>query len=501
MPNRWITACVVLGCALFLYLETFVLPNTPRAATGDQSIYLFDAARMLDGQVIYRDLDHFTLPGTSALYLVLFKIFGVKAWIPQAMLVLVGTLTAWLSMEISAKLVQGISAYLPGLLFLTMPFSSYLDATHHWYSTAAATGALTVLMERRTSLRLACAGVLWGVATCFTQSLVLGPIGLAVYLMWEGKRCQEPRIVVLWKEGALWSGYAATVLGFNAYFVWRAGFQAFVYNTVVFATKYYSQDDFNTWRAYMNWRPAIHGWTNWPEWPAWGLVHLLLPLAYILLFVRYGREAQRQREVAWERLMLVNTAGLSMLLSVASAPAFNRLFAVSLPALILLVWFLDSPGKAERVLWHALWATVIVLAVIKPLVTQTQWKGSLNLPTGQTVFFSAPSYDKTKWLRERTRPSDYFFGDQFEGFALRLRNPARIDFVRPTDYTRPEQVADLVGGLEEHQVRFVSWYAGLDNESRGSAGDHLAALREELRERYRVAARFANDDTIWERRF
>src|ERR1700690_810185 len=90
--RRWITPLAVLGCALFLYLEAFILPCTPRAAGGDQSIYLHDAARMFDGQVIYRDFDHFTLPGTSALYLTLFKLFGVRAWIPQAMLVLVGSL-------------------------------------------------------------------------------------------------------------------------------------------------------------------------------------------------------------------------------------------------------------------------------------------------------------------------------------------------------------------------------------------------------------------------
>lgn len=257
--RRWITPLAVLGCALFLYLEAFILPSTPRAAAGDQSIYLHDAARMFDGQIIYRDFDHFTLPGTSALYLALFKLFGVRAWIPQAMLVLIGSLIAWLSFGICRKLMSGPAAFLPGILFLTLPFTGYFDATHHWYSTLAATAALAVLMEERSPGRVAAAGVLWGVGTCFAQSLVLGPVGLALFLAWEARRAQaSPRKNGLLKTvGVLFGTYVATVVTFNAYFVARAGFGKFFYNTFTFVAKYYPQDSFNTWGAYLSSKPPI----------------------------------------------------------------------------------------------------------------------------------------------------------------------------------------------------------------------------------------------------
>jgi hypothetical protein len=71
--------------------------------------------------------------------------------------------------------------------------------------------------------------------------------------------------------------------------------------------------------------------------------------------------------------------------------------------------------------------------------------------------------------------------------------------VRPTDYTRPEEVRDLVHGLEEHRVRFVTWYPGLDDGLEGFGSNNLASLRGELREHYRVAATFVNNDRIWER--
>jgi hypothetical protein len=86
------------------------------------------------------------------------------------------------------------------------------------------------------------------------------------------------------------------------------------------------------------------------------------------------------------------------------------------------------------------------------------------------------------------------------GFALKLRNPGRIAFITSSDYTRPEEVSDLLQGLERHQVRFVSWYGDLDNVPTAPRGDHLGPLRRYLREHYRVAETFSNGDEIWERK-
>jgi hypothetical protein len=98
---------VLLASAVFLYLQAFILPNVPRIANGDQGIHLSLAARMFEGQLIYRDFDHFPLPGTDVLYLSLFKLFGVRAWIAPAMLILIGVVVTWLSIEISTKLMSG----------------------------------------------------------------------------------------------------------------------------------------------------------------------------------------------------------------------------------------------------------------------------------------------------------------------------------------------------------------------------------------------------------
>src|SRR5580700_8022178 len=101
--RRVTLAMVVLSC-VFIYLQVFVPPFTPRLASGDQAIYLHHATRMLDGELIYRDYDHFTTPGTDVVYAALFKLFGVRAWIPQAMLILIGLVSVWLSIRIARAL-------------------------------------------------------------------------------------------------------------------------------------------------------------------------------------------------------------------------------------------------------------------------------------------------------------------------------------------------------------------------------------------------------------
>lgn len=489
---------VLLGSAIFLYLQVFILPATPRIATGDQSIYLHSAARMYDGEMIYRDYDQLTLPATDVLYLALFKVFGVRAWIPQLMLVAAGLLTVWLAIVIATKVVDGSTVFLPGLLFLTLPYASYLDATHHLYNVLAAISALAVLIEERTPVRLAWAGLLWGIGTCFAQSLVLGPVALSVFLVWEYRRGKKTFPDLLKAECYLLASYAATVAAFTSYFVYRVGFRRLWYYTVTFVAKYFSTYEPGGWKTYMTGWPSAHNPANWPDLAAWPLVHFLIPLVYILFFVRYWRERRSRPEIPWERLMLINITGLTLFLTIASAPSWNRMYTISLPAMIVLVWFLHFPFKLERLLMRALWALVLVLLIVRPIVTQTRWRALLDLPTGRTAFLNPGIYEETRWVQECTHPGDYFFGDQLLAFALRLRNPSRLAYVTPYAFTRPEEVLNVVQGLEDHKVRFVSAYPGL-GATADPAGNNLSPLREDLAQNYRVAVQFSDGHIIWER--
>jgi hypothetical protein len=485
---------VLLTCGVFLYLEAFILPNTPRAPFGDQSIYLQHGSRMLAGERIYRDYDHFTLPGTDVLYWGLFRLFGVRAWIPQAMLVLIGVTLSWLSISISKWLMVGAKVFLPALLFVTLALSSYLDATHHWYSAVFTTAALAVLIEHRNTKRISVAGALWGVATCFTQSAALGILGLAYFLYWESEREEQARL--LRSEAALIGSFLAVVVVFNAYFIRLVGLKKFLWYTAVFLVKYYPADSFNTWRIYLHDWPSRHEWTNLPDLAGIAFLHVLIPVVYVLAFLRYRFQDQVDSRREGHRLMLVTVTGLTLFLTIASSPAYNRMCTISIPAFIVLGWLAGFPGKLESLVSRGLMIAALLMMLLKPTITQTRWEASLTLPAGRVAFSSPAEFQKLSWLSERTRPSDYFFGDQLACFLLHLRNPARVPFLRPTDCTRPEEVDDLVQALEAHRVRFVSLYPGLDI---AGPGNHLAPLLVYLHDHYHVVQTFINGDRIWER--
>src|SRR5262245_3034191 len=89
LPARYTSLVLALAAGL-LYLDSFILPHTPIYRGDSSPIFLFEAVRMLKGDHIYRSFFELTLPGTQAVYLGLFEVFGVRAWVPNLMFVLVG---------------------------------------------------------------------------------------------------------------------------------------------------------------------------------------------------------------------------------------------------------------------------------------------------------------------------------------------------------------------------------------------------------------------------
>jgi len=277
-PLAWF----LLGAFWFVYLQVFILPFVPISFWADQSTYLLNARRMLDGQVIYRDFFQFTPPGTESVYFGLFRLFGPRSWIPDGMLLLLGVSLVGLITMISEKLINGASCFLPGLLFLVIPFQSLLDGTHHWYSTVAVMAALAVVIENRSVFRLAAAGTLCGLATCFTQSRgLVAVLGLAVVLLWE-RRCLQR----LFRR----KGWPATIPGLHHRF----------------RCEVLSREWFNTWRVYMADAPSLHSISALLQLPGFLFIHALLPLVYVLFFARYWRAGRAEPQEPWDKLMLVN---------------------------------------------------------------------------------------------------------------------------------------------------------------------------------------------------
>lgn len=499
-PMPW----YLVGCACFLYLHLFRPPSTPVFTIGDQDVYLVGGMRMFSGQAIYRDFFDFLPPGTHLLYFLLFRIFGVSAWIPNLALIVLGVGLVWLATLISRRLAHGILAYLPGLVFLTFSFRSQLDATHHWYSAVAVLAALVAALDSRTPARVAAAGALCGVAAFFTQTRgTLALVGFAMFLLWETRKKGLGSRAVFKNEALLVSGFLIALGVLMAYFIRQAGLARVLDSTVIFLLRYSTAYGWNTWAAYLKERPTLHPWYRLGPFGVWLFMNLCQPVVYALCLWRYLRERRRSTAAAqtdWNRWMLVYLVGLSTLAGALRAPSALRLAADSLPVLILLVWLVGTPGRLEGIARRTLWLAAGALFIATPLARQLVYSPVyLDLPTGRTAFFDPDRAAHFEWFLERVHPGEYFFGSTSFNFYLLLPDPAQVPFVTTTDFTRPEQVQDLVESLERRRVPWVLGWNELEFDGPGSGpGDHLGPLRACLRERYHVVKIFV-DGKVWQR--
>lgn len=497
--------CYLIAAVAFVYFLLFTHFFIPIFLPGDVTLCLLDATRMLRGQVIYREFFQITFPGSELVYFAFSRLFGPREWIPNTLLLLLGLGLTWISIAISRKVMRGWLPFLTGLLFLTCSLYNARDATHHWFSVLAVMATVPVVIERRSPRRLAVAGMLCGLASFFTQSRgVFALLGFVTFLVWEYRRQGQHFSHLLRSEAFLIGTFFVTVVFTNAYFIWKAGLTRFLYCTVVFVMRYYpAHSPADNLNVYLLSPPQLLTWRGLPWVLVYLFVHVLVPFVYLLFFMRYRQESSRHPEYPWDRLMLLNLTGLFLFFGVASAPSFFRLCTVSLPALILFVWFLSCPGVLEKVLRTSLWAFALMLAVAEPLRVQKHLTPCLDTPSGRVAFSAPDLYERYRWIRNHTQPSEFFYQADWADtyFVLGLRNPTPMSFITRSDYTRPEQVQDVMRALDEQPPRLVLWSVGLDYPwFDSSEADHLSPLRAYLRSHYRVLGVLPNGDQVWERK-
>src|SRR5580704_7542750 len=100
---RWIVAISVSLTIATCYLRDFVLPNVPIISWGDQTLFATDGARIIAGQMTYRDYFQLVTPGTDLTYAFLFRCFGLRLWIPDMMMVVLAATGVFLMMLAARK--------------------------------------------------------------------------------------------------------------------------------------------------------------------------------------------------------------------------------------------------------------------------------------------------------------------------------------------------------------------------------------------------------------
>ena len=458
-----------------------------------------DGARIAAGQLPYRDFFAFIPAGSLVTYAALIKIFGSRMWIPGLVTSALATIVAVLVTVASSRIMRGSVVLLPALLLTGLVLLASTDTGHHWFSTVFVLLAMIVLLGELTFPRIATAGAMCGLAACYTQTKgAAAVVGFVAYLIWRARR-DHASVGKYWTQCLLLCAAAfAVFVAVNSYFFSSAGLTRWMDCLVVYPLRYFSVPPINNWRIL---RYDLQYHRSIASWISYLFLYCTVPLVYVVFFfVRYRRRREIERTECDEPLMLVAITGLAMFAAIASSPSGIRLGTVSPPALILLAWLLNAPGRVFVALRTGLGVLALTLTIAAGVVAQTRAVEILDLPGGRTAIGDPAMREEYAWVKEHTRPGEYFWTMLPLYYPFQLRNPAPVDQLDTSDYTRPEHVTELVEGLEQHEVRLLI----MPSRERypltvNRPGNHLQPLAAYLETHYRVTKRFPNGDEVWER--
>ncbi len=448
---------------------------------------------MLHGEVLYRDLFQFNLPGTESLYYVLFRCFGVKLWPANLILCIALLTTAVLVYSLSRLVLRGPIALLPSAAYLVICVRSNLDGSHHWYSTLLVLLSVNLVARARDIRWNILAGISLGLASVFTSTrgISIGA-GIALFFIWK---LRNPRRAV-GVCAALLVPIAVVLAVVLAWGAMAAGPRTLYESIVAFPAHFYSAGYSNGPMTFFD------QWTAMPPvqlhsilyLAPWLAINVTVPLTFLVFALNYFRSKAENRSNSRrnETLVLLAFAGTFAFLAVASAPSMPRLNCSAAFAYILLAVMLQDGGHRKLMRGVLIGVSCVGLveltsAVIRPVYV-------LHIPRGSIACVNREEYKIASWVASNAHPGDRLFGASNLNLILGMKNPSRLPWVEPDDYTRPEQIADLVKALQYKPTRFVIWFDYLDQIH--GTGDHLQPLRAYLRDHYTLAQRYDDGTQI-----
>jgi hypothetical protein len=125
-----VSSIIVAGVVVYLNM----LPRNLSPA--DESVHLYEAKRLLHGEVMYRDVFNYITPGWMYLMALLFGVFGTTVDTARIAAAVIHGLAA-VAMFLTCRVigVRRAVAWAPALLYLVLCQSAWPIASQHWLST------------------------------------------------------------------------------------------------------------------------------------------------------------------------------------------------------------------------------------------------------------------------------------------------------------------------------------------------------------------------------
>ena len=228
---------------------------------------------------------------------------------------------------------------------------------------------------------------------------------------------------------------------------------------------------------------------------------------YVLLPVTYGISlwlcwrSRKNAAFPWNEVTLLSLIGLCLFLDVAVRINWLRLFAVSMPGIVLAVWAIGGLPLRRRALFITASVALACIALRQIEVKRALSYARGELPGGR--FATTPqAYEKLRWLAAHTQRGEWFLQAGWPGvyLPLQVRNPLYMPTLTRWDGVLDEDIQPAIEQMKARRVRYVLWTSALDEGCAFHAcTDQLSGFRAYLKSSYRPAHTFDDGDVLWEK--
>ncbi len=471
-PARFGWPDLLLAALLFGSTALYVCIQPRNLGPGDESVYLYEAKRVFEGAVLYRDVFEINTPGWLYLMALLFRLFGVDLATARVAAAVLHGLTAVLIYATCRRLAvrRGLS-WPPALLYLVLCQSAWPIASQHWLGTF-----LTAL------LLLACAGLpgrrarwaLWpgviiGLLIGVHQRGLFVGTGIFVWLLADHvvqRRAEQSTPPVLPRLAYLAAGTALVVVPMFIFLIASAGFEPVWQALVIHPTVNYRSVNHSAWGQIVS-GPAS---STFPR------LLKYLPVILIVDLLRLGVLAARQWGDEMRRLTLLVLFCVASMASIAYFPDYIHIAFIAPAFLVMVAESLERAAGAavnhSPALKVAGWCAAVLLIFACGLRLQQNLErsraaiaSSRDTAFGRVDFtfpFEVKVYDEMRELMNGASSRELFCYSMASLYlTVDARNPTRYQYLGPR-YTSPTQMQEILGVLEERKLPYI--VAGFFNE-------------------------------------
>jgi hypothetical protein len=247
-PVRRVWTSGVLGTALALGAFAYLLAYPPALGGADESYILYEAKRLWNGDVPYRDFFDFIMPGTFYFYALAYAVAGPTFVAARVATALLNAASCGLTFALARRVASPVLAALAAGAFIAGMVPAWNHAGHHWIATFLSLATAAVVLGQRwqesSRARPWVAGGLAAALVCSHQSrgtwVVLWLAIVVPLLAWARSRSGWERRVL---RETCWAALGALVVAVPmlGWAVWRASLHEVIHATYTFVVRNYGR--------------------------------------------------------------------------------------------------------------------------------------------------------------------------------------------------------------------------------------------------------------------